>query len=301
MSINSLQEKGLLEIKNTERSTVSPDVTLAFAFDSGYAECFKVMLASMAENGVLCQNPIVIYTDDEQLQNDPIVAAAADRISILSGERKKRLYTLAKDNVKRPERADWNRGTFLKWCIFEQQETSKLLFLDVDMLTLNSLDGLLNAFPDKPLVTCPQFQQSIRTENTDAQLLNMLKGEFDNKHKNRINSGVMLVNNELLSDNFFDEITKFASERVSIHEQGLLSEYFASNKNMLGMASSCYNYQDSYLRLASETVYQTILKDISVIHYAGGVKPWLDTSKPVEELDSIKIWHHYKNLAANIL
>ncbi|WP_394222822.1 glycosyltransferase family 8 protein [Alteromonas gracilis] len=301
MSINSLQEKGLLEIKNTERSTVSPDVTLAFAFDSGYAECFKVMLASMAENGVLCRNPIVVYTDDEQLQDDPVVAAAADRISILSGERKKRLYTLARDNVKRPERANWNRGTFLKWCIFEEQETSKLLFLDVDMLTLNSLDGLLSAFPDKPLVTCPQFQQSIRTENTDEQLLNMLKGEFDNKHKSRINSGVMLVNNELLSDSFFDEITKFASERVSIHEQGLLSEYFASNKNMLGMASSRYNYQDSYLRFASDSVYKDILLDISIIHYAGGVKPWLDTSKSVEDLASIKIWHHYKSLATKIL
>ena len=301
MSINSLQEKGLLDIKDTSHSTVSPDLTLAFAFDSGYAECFKVMLASMAENGVLCENPIVVYTDDEKLEHDPIIAAAADKISVLSGERKSRLYTLAKDNVKRPERADWNRGTFLKWCIFEKQETSKLLFLDVDMLTLNSLDGLLNAFPDKPLVTCPQFQQSIRTENTDAQLVNMLNGEFDNKHKNRINSGVMLVNNDLLNDEFFDEITKFASERVSIHEQGLLSEYFAKNRSMLGMASSRYNYQDSYLRFASDSVYKDILADISIIHYAGGVKPWLETSKPVENLPSIKIWHHYKDRAAKIL
>jgi len=301
MSIYSLHEKGLLDVKETGNATVSPDLTLAFAFDRGYAECFKVMLASMAEHGVLCRNPIVIYTDDEQLANDPIVAMAADRISVLAGDRKSMLYTLAKDNVKRPERANWNRGTFLKWCIFEKQETSKLLFLDVDMLTLGSLKGLLDAYPNTPLVTCPQFQQSIRTENTDAQLKSMLEGNFDNKHKNRINSGVMLVNSELLNHEFFNEITQFASERISIHEQGLLSEYFTKNRNMLGMASSRYNYQDSYLRMASESVYTDILANISVIHYAGSVKPWMDTSKPVETMPSISIWQQYKKLASNVL
>lgn len=301
MSINSLQEKGLLDVKNAESSTVASDVTLAFAFDSGYAECFKVMLASMAENGVLCQNRIVVYTDDESLLDDPIISLAADKISVLSGERKELIYRLAKDNVQRPERANWNRGTFLKWCIFEEQETERLLFLDVDMLTLGSLDGLLSSSEKIPMVTCPQFQQSIKTENTDDQLQKMLSGEFDNKHKFRINSGVMLVNSTLLNSDFFEEITTFASERVSIHEQGLLSEYFSKNKNMLKMASSTYNYQDSYLRLASEPVYHEILNQISVIHYAGGIKPWLSTSDSISHLPSIKIWHHYKSLASRIL
>lgn len=301
MSINSLHKKGLFDVNNTQCSTVSSDVTLAFAFDSGYAECFKVMLASMARNGVLCQNPIVIYTDDEKLARDPIVAAAADKLTVLSGNKKNKLYTLAKYNVKRPERANWNRGTFLKWSIFEKQDTDKLLFLDVDMLVLGSLDGLLSAFPDKPLVTCPQFQKSIRSKNTDEQLLNMLNGDFDNSHKNRINSGMMLVGKELLNDEFFDEITSFASEKVSIHEQGLLSEYFKKNRNMLGMASSCYNYQDSYLRLANDALYKDILAKISIIHYAGGVKPWLETSKPIASLPSINIWHQHKVLVSKYL
>ena len=301
MSVNSLQEKGLLDVKITETPTIAPDVTLAFAFDSGYAECFKVMLASMAENGVLCQNPIVVYTDDVKLLDDPIVSIAADKISILSGEKKALIYKLAKENVQRPERANWNRGTFLKWCIFEKQKTERLLFLDVDMLTLGSLDGLLNASPDKQMVTCPQFQQSIKTENTDAQLMNMLTGDFDNKHKYRINSGVMLVGKELLNDEFFEEITTFAAERVSIHEQGLLSEYFSKNKQKLHMASSNYNYQDSYLRLASEQLYSEILDKVAVIHYAGGIKPWLSSSDSISHLPSIAVWHHYKTLASRLL
>lgn len=204
MSIYSLHEKGLINVNESAQSaTVDSNITIAFALDSGYADCLKVMLASMAHNGILCRNPIVIYTDDPKLSEDPIVKIVADKISVLSGKKKELLYMLAKDNVQRPERADWNRGTFLKWSVFEPQETTKLLFLDVDMLVLNSLSGLLTAFTDKPLVTCPQFQQTIKSENTDAQLTNLLNGNFDNKHKRRINSGVMLVSEDYLSDTFF--------------------------------------------------------------------------------------------------
>lgn len=301
MSINTLIEKGLLEIYNEEHTTIASDTTLAFAFDSGYSLCFKVMLASMASNGILCQNPIVIYTDDQRILNDPIITLVADRISVLSGEKKDILYKLAKDNVKRPERGNWNRGTFLKWSVFEKQDTERLLFLDVDMLTLSSIDKLLKLSPSTPMVTCPQFQQFIKTENTEQNLQNLLEGNFDNKHKSRINSGVMLINQALLSDNFFNEITTFASQRLSIHEQGLLSEYFSKNREMITMAPSKYNYQDSYLRLAKDDLYSDLLNHISIIHYAGGIKPWLQNSNSISHLPSIKTWHQYSTLAKKIL
>ena len=302
MSIYSLHEKGLINVNESAQSaTVDSNITIAFALDSGYADCLKVMLASMAHNGILCRNPIVIYTDDPKLSEDPIVKIVADKISVLSGKKKELLYMLAKDNVQRPERADWNRGTFLKWSVFEPQETTKLLFLDVDMLVLNSLSGLLTAFTDKPLVTCPQFQQSIKSENTDAQLTNLLNGNFDNKHKRRINSGVMLVSEDYLSDTFFADITQYASERVSIHEQGLMSEYFYNKSECLGMAPSAFNYQDSYLRLASEETYKEILNNISILHYAGAVKPWSNSSSSVSHMRSIQLWHEYKKIANELL
>ena len=129
----------------------------------------------------------------------------------------------------------------------------------------------------------------------------MLEGNFDNKHKSRINSGVMLINQALLSDNFFNEITTFASQRLSIHEQGLLSEYFSKNREMITMAPSKYNYQDSYLRLAKDDLYSDLLNHISIIHYAGGIKPWLQNSNSISHLPSIKTWHQYSTLAKKIL
>ncbi|AYA63000.1 glycosyltransferase [Alteromonas sp. RKMC-009] len=300
MAINSLYREGLISNSGKHKATVYNDVTLAFAFDSGYLDCFKVMLGSMAYNGVLTDNPIVIYTDDKKLLSDSFVQLVADKVSLLDGKRKETLYSLAKENVKRPERADWNRGTFLKWSVFEKQETSKLLFLDVDMIVHNPMQALFDAFPNKPLVTSPQFQQSLREGDTDSQLLKMYDGQFDGKHIKRINSGMMLVSGDFLCDAFFNTITQYASERISIHEQGLLSEYFGDKRKYIGMVSSTFNFQDSFLRLASDKVYRELLEKISVLHYAGAFKPWTEKTDSIGNMPSIKLWHDYKDKSVEL-
>lgn len=299
MSISVLGKKGLVDV--LQAGAAHPDVTVAFALDKGYLDCMKVMLTSMANHGILCDNPVVVYTDDESLFDDPIISLVADKKVAVKGKKKDVIYSLARNNVKRPEKSDWNRGTFLKWSVFEAQPTQKLLFLDVDMLLLGGVDQLLNGFSNKQIVTCPQFQKSLKEGDVDKKLKDMLVGCFDAKHKKRINSGVMLLNQELLSDSFFDEITRYAGSKVSIHEQGHLSDFFAERQESLGMAPSKFNYQDSYLRLASDENYHNILDEISVLHYAGGVKPWSPSAGPFLNLASIDIWHQYKSLAHEIL
>lgn len=301
MSIQTLKAKGLIDVKASSASGFDSDVTLAFALDSGYLECFKVMLASMAKNGVLCNSPIAVYSDDEALFQDPVVKAVTDKPVLLSDKRKEVIYSLAKNNVKRQERADWNRGTFLKWCVFEPQDTPRLLFLDVDMLALNPLDNMLKMFPTTSLVTAPQFQLSLREGNIDSNLTQMLAGEFDSKHKRRINSGMMLVNSELLSNEFFDDVTAFAGSRVSIHEQGQLSEFFYDKKNMLDMVPSAYNFQESYLRLLSSDTYESVLDQIAILHYAGNAKPWKPEHKDLQSYRSMRLWHDYKCAAKEML
>ena len=301
MSIEKIFNHKLIDNKESDNATEYKDVTLAFAFDGGYLDCFKVMVTSMAMNNTLVSNPIKIYTDDPDLCKDRFVNLIADEVVLLNGEKKDLLYRLAKDNVKRPERANWNRGTFLKWAVFEEQATEKLLFLDVDMIVSGSLNGLFTQYQDKPLVTSPQFQQSIREDNTDEQLKNMLSGKFDGKHIKRINSGMMLVGSQFLSSEFFETITNFASERVSIHEQGLLSEYFGDKRKYIGMISSAYNFQDSFLRLASKPVYEDLLLKISVLHYAGPFKPWNEKGEKLRHFKSIELWHYYKANASKLL
>jgi lipopolysaccharide biosynthesis glycosyltransferase len=301
MAISSLQSAGLVDVKMSKGKSYSDDLTLAFALDSGYLECMKVMLVSMAKNGVLCDCPIAIYTDDEDLLEDPVIKLVADKKVLISGTKKEIIYSLAKNNVKRPEKLDWNRGTFLKWSVFEPQLTNRLLFLDVDVLVLDQLDHLLNMYPGKPLVTSPQFQQSLKEGSVSGNLHNMLNGQFDSKHIKRINSGMMLVNSDFLSNDFFSEITSFAGASMAIHEQGHLSNYFSKKSNLLGMAPSTYNFQDSYLRLLTGETYKNILNDIAVLHYAGGDKPWKSENEALLSYASIALWHEYKGYAQDVL
>lgn len=299
MAISALGKKGLVDVLS--KGAVYSDITVAFALDKGYLDCMKVMLTSMASNGILCDSPVAFYTDDKSLFDDPVINLVADKKVVVEGNKKDIIYSLAKNNVKRPEKSDWNRGTFLKWCVFEAQPTQKLLFLDVDMLLLGEVEQLLRGFDDKQIVTCPQFQKSLKEGDVDKKLKDMLAGRFDAKHKKRINSGVMLLSQELLSDSFFEEITRYAGNKVSIHEQGHLSDFFSARQELLGMAPSRFNYQDSYLRLASSDSYHSILDEISILHYAGGVKPWSPGAEPFLNLASIDIWHQYKRLANEVL
>ncbi|MDN3522081.1 glycosyltransferase [Halomonas ramblicola] len=285
-----------IEVQDSNSTT-----TVAFALDSGYLDCLKVMLSSMAVANTLVDCPIAIYTDDPEVLEDPVVKLVADKPVLISGKRKEVIYTLARDNVKRPERSAWNKGTFLKWSIFEEQETEQLLFLDVDMLFLNPVEALLDFYPRKSLLTCPQFQSYLKEQNPEANLRAMLEGNFDGNHLRRINSGVMLARKDLLSNGFFDEITHYASQRVAIHEQGLLSDFFKGKSGTHRMVSSAYNFQEHYLNAVSPDVQEKLLNDIAILHYAGGNKPWTVPTSKLKQRKSLNLWHTHKDNAAKII
>ncbi|WP_111640775.1 glycosyltransferase [Marinimicrobium alkaliphilum] len=302
MTIRNIERKGLLGI-GVDKG-VMPPVTIAFAFDRGYLECFKVMLVSLLRSKTLLDCPIAIYSDDPEVFKDSVVRLVADKKVLLDGRRRDVIYDLAKNNVKRQERAAWNKGTFLKWSVFEEQDTDLLLFLDVDMLALSKLEPLVKLGSGSSMVACPQFQNYLRKDRTemevDTNLSAMLDGEFDERHGWRINSGMMLIGKEFLSGNFFNEVTDFAKQKVDLHEQAHLSNYFKQQTSRLKMVSSRYNFQEEYLWKASISKQRELLQDISVLHYAGSRKPWRANPRPTDRASTL-LWHGYRSYAEPVL
>lgn len=303
MSIENLKSSGLLDFEVPDSQTRNTNTTIAFALDAGYLEYFKVMLVSMAHTGTLINCPIALYTDDANVFDDPIVKLTVDKKRLIPKSRQEIIYDLAKNNVQRPERGNWNKGTFLKWSVFEKQETDQLLFLDVDMICLQKLEGLFSIMPDKNLLTSPQFQLYLKKEKKDQApkiLENLSDGKFDKAHAWRINSGLMLIRRNFLSNDFFNEITNFAKSRVDFHEQAHLSSFFKEKKELHGMISSKYNFQENYLKLLSVEMQVEMAKKIAVLHYAGGEKPWSLTPNLKNRYTSL-LWHSYRTLAQNVL
>ncbi len=307
MSIRSLERARLLEITGAAEPT-TPSVTIAFALDKEYLEYFKVMLQSMAMRNTLPDCPIAVYSDDPDVFDDPVVRITADKLCLMSGEKKNLIYDLARNNVKRSERSKWNKGTFLKWSVFEPQETDRLLFLDVDMLCIGKLEPLLDLKLEAPFVCCPQFQKTIK-ENENGpfgsdviakSLRDMLDGEFQGRHTWRINSGMMLIGKPLLSHDFFQDLTEYAKTRVAFHEQEHLSNFFRDNPDLRIMVSSAYNFQEMYLDKVSAIDQNEILARVTVLHYAGGAKPW-NINPAKMDRPSLSLWHKYRTASMRLL
>jgi hypothetical protein len=238
VTIANLEKAGLLSIER--RLPVTPstaDVGICFAFDTGYLLPFKVMIYSMARAGTLLDLPITIYSDDPAVFEDPVVKAAVDRPRLIEGSRRDILYGLARDTVERPARAGWNKGTFLKWAVFEPTDLQAMLFLDVDMLCLGPLEEFLT-IEGGDLLGSPQFQPTLLKGPAGprpmgavlANLDKMLSGAFKATTIGTVNlnSGVMLVRKPLLSEEFFSEIKQYAEKEKKINEQRHLTDFFKS-------------------------------------------------------------------------
>jgi lipopolysaccharide biosynthesis glycosyltransferase len=202
---------------------------------------------------------------------------------LLRGDRLQTLQNLAKHNVQRPERSAWNRGTFLKWSIFEPQETPRSVFMDVDMLALGGLEEGIRKHAVGDFSCVPQFQASLRTtgsgpksETEVAQgLQQLLSGEFSGGHRSRVNSGLLVLSKNLCSNDFWDRIVGYAEARVDLSEQSFFSNYFkAHDSSYLHMMPAKLNFQETYCRILSLDKQKAILQKVSLLHFAGPGKPW---------------------------
>jgi lipopolysaccharide biosynthesis glycosyltransferase len=297
VSIAALVEAGLLPAPAAVAPPVAaPSTALAFAFDAGYRLPFKVMLASMARAGTMLDAPIHVFSLDPSLLDDPFVRAATDRFVLIEGPLLEELSHLAEHSVRRPERADWNRGTFLKWAIFQPADVEQILFLDVDMLCLAPLEPLLMREPGTPLVGCPQFPRSLVSQDdvplpqavASDRLERMLAGTIPEK-MGRLNSGVMLVRRPLLDDALRHELIAHARTILCVNEQSHLTAFFRGRPGSMALIESAWNFHESYLKRAEPAAAARILGQVRILHYPGTPKPWMPTDRPVRRA-SFALW-----------
>lgn len=288
----------------------SPDVTLAFALDHGYLELFKVCLRSLAHSGNFLDCPIVVYTDDPAVLADPVVQAVVDRPVLLEGARRDRLHHLADISVRRRGRAEWNKGTFLKWACFEPQATERLVFLDVDMIFLRRFDTELVAAATTPFACCPQFRESmLKTKDGERrtaeerlpELKNALAARYEGKLRTNVNSGVLVLGPEMLTEAFFDEITEFASRTRRTNEQLHFTAWFADRADQMLMLPAIYNFQETHLVRIPWEEQQRLLKSINVLHFAGTPKPWTSLPENANFRPSSALWHWHRSMAEPLL
>jgi lipopolysaccharide biosynthesis glycosyltransferase len=277
---------------------------IAFAFDSGYVDAFKVMIYSMYKARTLLNCPVFVITDDAGVGSDEFVKVVADRVIVIDDETRGVLYNLAEHNVGRPARAKWNKGTCLKWACFADYGVDQLLFLDVDMLCLTPVEGLLELERDADLVGCPQFQRTMVIRDKQYMspeevrpLIEAMVSDENTKYANRLNSGVMVIRKPLLRQDFFNTLIAFCSQRTEVNEQSHLTSFFRDPENRsryrMKLVSSIYNFHESYLGLIDRVDAFEILKKIRILHYPGSPKPW-DAEIGAKSRLTLSLWWQYR-------
>lgn len=148
----------------------------------------------------------------------------------------------------------------------------KVLYLDCDILVKSSLSDLWNT--DLKATYCGAVQELYKDSNIDARRLNV---------KTYFNAGVLLLNNKkMIEDNTTDElfrVTKdlYESGNLVYQDQDVLNVVF--NDNITWM-SPRFNYQqnmsgDSSEKIYSQTELEYAKRNVVLVHYNSGIKPWL--------------------------
>lgn len=241
----------LKKIKATN-DIVAPDINIAFSVDGNYIDYSGVTIFSIIKNNLDLKIKFHIFTSDKTIKNKEkfeLLEKKYQNISI-------NFYILNKDLYKDFQiNAHFNDAIYYRLSIIEtlkDTEISNVLYLDADILCLNSLSELLN----KDLSTYPLA--AVKDIKSQDCLNNLNLNGMTNSY---FNSGVMFINIEKwVKENTFNQfINIITQKKYQYPDQDVLNIIFC---NKVLFIDKKFNY------VCSEN------KDAVLIHYTGPIKPW---------------------------
>ena len=80
---------------------------LAFVLDRSFLHPFKVLIYSLAGTGSFLDLPILVFTQDKVVHDDPIFSALADRRIYVTDEQIRQFSVVSRERVRRKDRRSW--------------------------------------------------------------------------------------------------------------------------------------------------------------------------------------------------
>ena len=177
------------------------------------------------------------------------------------------------------------------------EELDRILYLDPDILVINSLKSLWTL----DLGNC-LFAAAAHTGKTEfANSVNRIRLGTDG---NYYNSGVLLMNlercrEEIVAETIFDFVKTHAVELV-LPDQDVLNAMFSSKILEIDDFLWNYdarNYMNYFMRSSGEANMDWVMKNTSVLHFCGKEKPWKEHYRHRFGV----LYRHYMQLADRYL
>jgi lipopolysaccharide biosynthesis glycosyltransferase len=147
---------------------------------------------------------------------------------------------------------------------------SKVIYLDCDLIVLKDISNLMNE----------NLENEIIGAVTDIGAGDHYKKMNLNNESDYFNSGVLLINTEeWANNNVTEKLIKCITdnrEKITYHDQDALNLFFQGNFKKLDIK---WNLQSNYFN------EEVVLKDVSIVHFTGEIKPWhFESRHPYKEV-----------------
>ena len=290
--VNSIEEfsaKKISSLLQKPRESHPDKYALVTVCDAKYTPYANIMIESFLAHNDWFEGDIIVLTDhssveilERYLLNDSrikIRCASADLLR-RSNEISKRIPSLSGLEAR-----------FLALETFALTEYDRVVFLDGDILVIKNLIDLFeleadfSAAPD----SCFYLDQ-VRDGVSHRKIDKKFENSYGRYIADSFNSGVMSISSKFLNDETYQTLLEFMSPSTwneidvpQLADQIILNRFFEDKVTKL---SGKYNFV-IFLESKIRELEKVLLTDVSVVHYAGKVKPW-DRIPP--ELFDIKIW-----------
>ena len=164
------------------------------------------------------------------------------------------------------------RFAYYRLEMFNLQQYERVIYFDVDMVVIRTLDALFSMKFDSGIIAC---------EDLLVKHKKLKSKEYFEKH-HKVQGGVIVVGKECLSGKVYQDLIKTLvdTRRFELADQSMFVEYF-DRKDMLKKLDIKYNCGRKLIR---DNIVN--INDVCIIHYPGSGKP---TSK--KKCKTYKFWH----------
>jgi len=160
--------------------------------------------------------------------------------------------------------------------IFKLKEYDQVIWFDIDMLVLKSLEPLFKMREDDKILAC----EDILCKNLKS------KEVYDRDHK--VQGGLVVVGKNLLSDKVYKDLLSLLNHayKYPMNDQTMFTEYFGSSGRLKNI-SPTFNLGR---KMITKSYYKE--EDVFIIHYPGSKKPRdLKTNMQRKDCRTFSLWH----------
>ncbi|MSS78145.1 glycosyltransferase family 8 protein [Anaerococcus sp. WCA-380-WT-2B] len=255
-------------------------MNILISCDENYLRPLRVMLVSLFENTKNKYNIYLIHKNisDKKIEKlEDFVENISDNKSKLISIKVDALFMGAKTTFYYTEEMYYRLLAYK----YLPENLGKILYLDPDILVLNSFEKLYNIdFKDNLFAAATHSAPAVQGANVTR--LSLSSGYDD--ISNYFNSGILMINLNLAreSENYEREVKKYIEESKSfgllMPDQDLLNVVFRNN--IISISELEYNYDARkflFYKLKNKSWdLSYVMDNTKFLHFCGKRKPWFD-------------------------